>query len=79
MWSVCIRKLCQPRTEADGKPVTESGLSLRASAQVAAVMRGQVVPLSVCVRGSIGVYLCAMEVRPGSRRLPGPLGMPPWK
>jgi len=29
-------KLCQPRTEADGKPVTESNLSLRAFAQVAA-------------------------------------------
>ena len=40
MWSVCIRKLCQPRTEADGKPVTESNLSLRAFAQVAADMIG---------------------------------------
>jgi hypothetical protein len=38
MWSVCIRKLCQPRTEADGKPVTESNLSLRAFAQVAIVL-----------------------------------------
>jgi hypothetical protein len=40
MWSVCIPKLCQPRTEADGKPVTESNLSLRAFAQVAADMLG---------------------------------------
>jgi hypothetical protein len=38
MWSVCICKLCQPRTEADGKPVTESNMSLRAFAQVAADM-----------------------------------------
>jgi hypothetical protein len=41
MWSVCICKLCQPRTEADGKPVTESNLSLRAFAQVAANLRGR--------------------------------------
>jgi MFS superfamily sulfate permease-like transporter len=34
-------KLCQPTTEADGKPVTESNLSLRAFAQVAAVMIAQ--------------------------------------
>ena len=35
-WSVGSRDLCQPRTEADGKPVTESNLSLRAPAQRAA-------------------------------------------
>jgi len=37
-WSVGSRDLCQPRTEADGKPVTESNLSLRAPAQRAAVV-----------------------------------------
>ncbi len=32
-WSVGSRELCQPGTEADGKPVTESDLSLRAPGQ----------------------------------------------
>ena len=40
MESVGSRELCQPRTEADGKPVTESNLSLRAPAQRAAVRSG---------------------------------------
>ena len=35
-WSVGNRELCEPRTEADGNPVTESNLSRRASAQRAA-------------------------------------------
>ena len=37
-WSAGSRDLCQPRTEADGKPVTESNLSLRAPAQRAAYL-----------------------------------------
>lgn len=37
MWPVGSRELCRPRTEAEGKLVTESDLSLRAPAQVAAV------------------------------------------
>ena len=37
-WSVGGRELCQPRTQADGKPVTESNLTLRSCAQVAAVI-----------------------------------------
>src|SRR5271170_4667239 len=36
MWPVGSRELCRPRTEAEGKLVTESDLSLRAPAQVAA-------------------------------------------
>ena len=36
-WSVGNRELCEPRTEADRNPVTESNLSLHASAQRAAV------------------------------------------
>jgi hypothetical protein len=39
-WSVGSRDLCQPRTQADGKPVTESNLSLHAPAQRAAVLGG---------------------------------------
>jgi hypothetical protein len=40
MWPVGGRELCLPRTEVEGKLVTESDLSLRAPAQVAAVRRG---------------------------------------
>jgi hypothetical protein len=36
MWPVGSRELCRPRTEVEGKLVTESDLSLRAPAQVAA-------------------------------------------
>ena len=36
MWPVGSRELCRPMTEAEGKLVTESDLSLRAPAQVAA-------------------------------------------
>src|SRR5580698_11008853 len=38
MWPVGSRELCRPRTEVEGKLVTESDLSLRAPAQVAAVL-----------------------------------------
>ncbi len=37
MWSAGSRELCQLGIEADVKPVTESNLSLRVPAQVAAV------------------------------------------
>jgi hypothetical protein len=40
MWSVGSRELCQPWTEDDGKPVTQSNLSLRAAAQRAADLDG---------------------------------------
>ncbi len=40
MWPVGSRELCRPRTEAEGKLVTESDLSFRAPAQVAADMHG---------------------------------------
>jgi hypothetical protein len=40
MWPVGSRELCRPRTEVEGKLVTESDLSLRAPAQVAAVLVG---------------------------------------
>ncbi len=40
-WSTGSRERCRPRTETDGEPVTQSNLSLRAPAQVAAVRRGQ--------------------------------------
>jgi hypothetical protein len=36
MWPVGSRELCRPGTEAEGTLVTESDLSLRAPAQVAA-------------------------------------------
>src|SRR5580692_4800852 len=36
MWPVGSREPCRPRTEAEGKLVTESDLSLRAPAQVVA-------------------------------------------
>ena len=45
--AVGSRELCQPRTEADRKPVTESNLSLRAPAQRAAAMRGWSLWLSI--------------------------------
>jgi hypothetical protein len=35
MWPVGSRELCRPRTEVEGKLVTQSDLSLRAPAQVA--------------------------------------------
>jgi len=35
MWPVGSRELCLPRTEVEGKLITESDLSLRAPAQVA--------------------------------------------
>jgi hypothetical protein len=38
-WSVGSRELRQPRTGADGMPVTERNLSLRASARIPAVIR----------------------------------------
>jgi hypothetical protein len=38
MWPVGSREPCRPRTEAEGKLVTESDFSLRAPAQVAADM-----------------------------------------
>src|SRR5215469_793039 len=41
MWSVDKCETCQPRTEADGQLVTESNLSLRVPARVAAVMIGR--------------------------------------
>src|SRR5271170_4151447 len=42
MWSVGSRELCEPRTEADGNPVTESNLSLDAPGKEAFVLRDQV-------------------------------------
>jgi hypothetical protein len=51
-WSVGSRDLCLPRTEADGKPVTESNLSLRALAQRAAVRCGQAGASALLVIGA---------------------------
>jgi hypothetical protein len=60
MWSVCIRKLCQPRTEAGGERVTGSNLSLRAFAQVPADLGGNLDRQSDCrYRARTAVRLAA--------------------
>ncbi len=55
MWSVGSRKLCHPRTEADGKPVTLSNLGFsRARAKSRRSVRlGEMVPgwLRPCITG----------------------------
>jgi hypothetical protein len=73
-WSVCIRKLCQPRTEADGKPVTESNLSLRAFAQVAAGMLGNLVVEAAVRCRAESCDLCAATRIYIGRATPGSAG-----
>ena len=74
MESVGSRELCQPRTEADGKPVTESNLNLRAPAQRAAVIWSPIFDVfAVAAAGVLYAFPCVVDALPGQRlrRRPG--------
>ena len=62
MWPVGSRELCRPRTEVEGKLVTESDLSLRAPAQVAAVLVDELTVQRGAHLGSEQAFLFGLPV-----------------